>query len=189
MEQVVPIKAKTAQVQTLSLDRTTFEGFYSTYLPKVYNYVCYRVGDEKTAEDITAEIFMRALTHLDTYKSNRGAFSTWLFSIAHNHVVNYLRTKSRQPEVHSLDAVASITANNVAPEQAAIQSEQWRQVQAAMRELPEQQQEILALKFGVGLSNQEIAHAMKLKPNHIGVLLYRAVHALRSVLEVKEAMK
>jgi RNA polymerase sigma factor (sigma-70 family) len=189
LEQVIPMKAKTAQVQTPSLERTVFEGFYSTYLPKIYNYVCYRVGDEKTAEDITAEIFMRALTRLDTYKSDRGAFSTWLFSIAHNYVINYWRTKSRQPETCSLDSISSISGNNVTPEQAAIHSEQWHHIQTAMRKLPEQQQEILALKFGLDLSNQEIAHTMKLKPNHVGVLLYRAVHALRSVMEVKEETK
>ena len=70
--------------------------------------------------------------------------------------------------------------------QAAIQAEQLRQVQGCVRQLPERQQEVLALKFGSGLGNQEIAKAMKITPNHVGVLLHRAVRALRQALEEEE---
>jgi DNA-directed RNA polymerase specialized sigma24 family protein len=150
MGEMISLRASVSRVQTQTLDSAAFEELYSTYLPKVYNYVCYRVGDESTAEDITAEIFERALTHLHTYRSDRGAFSTWLFSVARNLVANYLRAIGRRPEVHK------------------------------------RQQEVLALKFGGGLGNQELAKAMKLKPNHVGVLLHRAVRALRLALEEEE---
>lgn len=186
MEEAISLRVKASRVQSPAFDRTAFEEFYAQYLPKIYNYVCYRVGDERIAEDITADVFERALTRLHTYQSDRGAFSTWLFSIAHNQVANYLRSRSRRPDVCSLDAVPSVAVEDAAPEQAAIQAEQLRQVRAGMRQLPEQQQEILALKFGLGLSNQEIAKVMRLNPNHIGVLLHRAVRTLRSVVGTKE---
>jgi RNA polymerase sigma-70 factor (ECF subfamily) len=187
MGEVIPLKASAYRVQTQELDRATFEELYDTYLPKVYNYVCYRVGDKSTAEDITSEIFERALTRLHTYRSDRGAFSTWLFRIARNLVINHLRAKGRRPEVRSLESFPLMAVSGASPEQAAIQEEQLRQVQACIRQLPERQQEILALKFGWGLSNQEIAKVMKLKPNHVGVLLHRAVHTLRLTLEKEEA--
>jgi RNA polymerase sigma-70 factor (ECF subfamily) len=191
MERVISLKASVSQVQTRTLDRTTFEELYSTYLPKVYNYVCYRVGNASTAEDVTSEIFERALTRLHTYRSDRGAFSTWLFRIAHNLVANHLRARSRRPEIYSLESLPSMAVSSgVSPEQAAIEAEQLRQVQARMRQLPERQQEVMALKFGCGLGNQEIAKAMRLKPNHVGVLLHRAVRALRlALLEEKEVME
>ena len=52
-----------------------------------------------------------------------------------------------------------------------------------MRQLPDREQEIVALKFGFGLGNNEIAKVMKLKPNHVGVLLHRALYTLRLTLE------
>jgi RNA polymerase sigma factor (sigma-70 family) len=191
MGDVISLRASVSRVQTQTLDRTAFEELYSTYLPKVYNYVCYRVGDESTAEDITAEIFERALTHLHTYRSDRGAFSTWLFRIARNLVANHLRARGRRPEVHSLEslpqlAVSQLIAGDVSPEQAAIEADQLGRVQVHMRKLPKRQQEVLALKFGGGLGNQELARAMRLKPNHVGVLLHRAVRALRLALEEEE---
>jgi RNA polymerase sigma factor (sigma-70 family) len=188
MGDVISLRASVSRVQTQTLDRTAFEELYSTYLPKVYNYVCYRVGDESTAEDITAEIFERALTHLYTYRSDRGAFSTWLFRIARNLVANHLRARGRRPEVHSLESLPplTLTASDVSPEQAAIETDQLRRVQAHVRKLPKRQQDVLALKFGGGLGNQEIAKAMRLQPNHVGVLLHRAVRALRLALEEEE---
>jgi RNA polymerase sigma factor (sigma-70 family) len=188
MGEMISLRASVSRVQTQTLDSAAFEELYSTYLPKVYNYVCYRVGDESTAEDITAEIFERALTHLHTYRSDRGAFSTWLFSVARNLVANHLRARGRRPEVHSLESLPhmQMAAGGVSPEQAAIEADQLRRVQAHMRKLPKRQQEVLALKFGGGLGNQELAKAMKLKPNHVGVLLHRAVRALRLALEEEE---
>lgn len=188
MGEMISLRASVSRVQTQTLDSAAFEELYSTYLPKVYNYVCYRVGDESTAEDITAEIFERALTHLHTYRSDRGAFSTWLFSVARNLVANHLRARGRRPEVHSLESLPQMqmAAGGVSPEQAAIEADQLRRVQAHMRRLPKRQQEVLALKFGGGLGNQELAKAMKLKPNHVGVLLHRAVRALRLALEEEE---
>jgi RNA polymerase sigma factor (sigma-70 family) len=79
-----------------------------------------------------------------------------------------------------------LIAGDVSPEQAAIEADQLGRVQVHMRKLPKRQQEVLALKFGGGLGNQELAKAMRLKPNHVGVLLHRAVRALRLALEEEE---
>ena len=188
MEEAISFRVKTARVQSASEEKTTFGEFYAQYLPKIYNYVRYRVGDEPTSEDITAEIFERALTRLHTYRADRGTFSTWLYGIAHNQVVNYLRSQSRKPETYSLDAVP-LAVSGVAPEQAAIEAEQFRLVQAAIKQLPEQQQELLALKFGLGLGNQDIAQVMRLNANHVGVLLHRAVQTLRTLVGTKEELE
>ncbi|MBN2146869.1 MAG: hypothetical protein JW726_05755, partial [Anaerolineales bacterium] len=80
MDKAIPlIKGNRYRVQEPTLDKAAFEELYNEYLPRVFNYVSYRVGDQKVAEDITAEIFERALKHLHTYRADRGAFSTWLF--------------------------------------------------------------------------------------------------------------
>ncbi len=189
MEDIVSIKASVSQMQAQALDRAAFEELYRTYLPKVYNYICYKVNDRTAAEDIASEVFERALTRLDTYRSDRGAFSTWLFRIAHNQVINHLRMIRRHPEMQPLEASDLVPITGSSPEQSAIESERLNRVRKHIQGLPEAQQEVVALKFGSGLSNQEIAQAMKLNANHVGVLLHRAVRSLRLALEEEEALR
>jgi len=165
------------------LDIPVFEALYSAALPRVYNYVCYRLADRQAAEDLTAEIFERALRYWPTYRAERGSLSTWLFQIARSVVINYLRAQHRKPEPISLDRQPAIAADAPTPEQAAILSERMGQVLSAMHSLPEREQEALAMKFGWGLGNQEIAGLMNLRSNHVGVLIYRALHALRQAME------
>jgi RNA polymerase sigma-70 factor (ECF subfamily) len=167
----------------VALDREIFETLYQAYLPKVYNYVCYRVGDEKAAEDLTAEIFERALKNLHRYRSDRGAFSTWLFKITRNLISNHIRSRRRHPEMVSLEAIPSLAGTSLTPEQATIEAENMHKLHLTLQQLPEREQEILALKFGSQLSNQEIAQVMQLNANHIGVVLHRAVRSLRLAFE------
>ena len=187
MDKAIPlIKGNRVRVQEPTLDKATFEELYTAYLPRVFNYVSYRVGDQKAAEDITAEVFERALKHLHTYRSDRGAFSTWLFQITRNLISNHLRSQRRQPEALSLDTYPAVAVSSPSAEQAAIEAERLRHVQASMMQLSERDQEIVALKFGFGLGNSEIANVMHLNPNHVGVLLHRALHLLRKSLEQVE---
>lgn len=181
--EVTVLKAGLSPVQAQALDRATFAELYVTYLPKVYSYVSYRVGDKADAEDITSAIFERALKNLRRYRADRGAFSTWLFTIARNVVSNHFRSKRRQPEVRSLEDMSPVVVSGTSPEQAVIEAEQLRQVQVCMSRLPERDQEVLALKFGGELTNQEIAQMMGLKPTHVGVLLHRAVRKMRLAVE------
>lgn len=64
------------------------------YLSKVFQYVNYRVGDRTAAEDLTSDIFSKALTNFAKYDSGKAAFSTWIFSIARNTVIDYYRGRS-----------------------------------------------------------------------------------------------
>src|SRR3990172_1212901 len=134
-----------AQAQVL--DQPAFAKLYITYLPKVYNYVSYRVGNKAEAEDITAAIFVRALQRLPMYRADRGAFSTWLFAIARSVISNYFRSSRRRPEAGPLASASSIAVSGASPEQAVIEVEQLRQLQACLRRLPERDQEVLALKL------------------------------------------
>jgi len=187
MDKAIPlIKGNRFRVQEPTLNKVAFEELYSAYLPRVFNYVSYRVGNQKVAEDITSEVFERALKHLHTYRSDLGAFSTWLFKITRNLISNYLRTQRRQPEALSLETYPAIAVSSPSAEQAAIEAERLRHVQACLMQLPDREQEIVALKFGFGLGNSEIAKVMNLNPNHVGVLLHRALHMLRQSLEQVE---
>jgi RNA polymerase sigma-70 factor (ECF subfamily) len=74
-----------------------FAGFYEQYLPKVYRYISYRISDTPTAEDLTSIVFEKALTKFDSFCPEKAQFSTWIFTIARNTLIDHFRTdvKSR----------------------------------------------------------------------------------------------
>ena len=82
-----------------ALDVAEVEALFIAYHPRVYAYVRYRVADIIEAEDLTSEILERALTHVSSYDAHKGAFSTWLFRIAHNTWVNHVKKRQRRSDL------------------------------------------------------------------------------------------
>ncbi len=156
---------------------------YRAYLPRILNYIRLRVDGQSLAEDLTAAVFERALTRQHTLRKWE-AFGAWLFRIAHNVVAGYYR--QRRPTL-PLDWVANQAVEGVpSPEEAAVRSEELGRLRAAIATLPEREQEIVRLKFGAGLGNQDIAQIMGLKPGHVAVLVFRALQKLRAELDAEE---
>jgi RNA polymerase sigma-70 factor (ECF subfamily) len=165
------------------VDLATFELYYRHYLPKIFNYVSYRVPDQTTAEDLTASIFERALANFGSYSVERAAFSTWLFTIARNVVANYLRKQSRRPAMVTVDALSQVEVEASSPEQAIIEAEEFRRIKMVLSRLDEREQEVIALRFSTELKSQEIAQIMGLSPANVRVLLHRSLRKLRQVLQ------
>ena len=72
-----------------------FGRLYEQYLSRIFQYVSYRIEDRTTAEDLTSDIFNKALTNFTKYDSGKATFSTWIFSIARNTLIDYYRRRSR----------------------------------------------------------------------------------------------
>ncbi|MFQ6101808.1 MAG: sigma-70 family RNA polymerase sigma factor [Anaerolineae bacterium] len=85
-----------ALVARATAEPAAFAAIYDHYFPRVYNYVRYRVRDAQTADDITAQVFERALTHIGTFNPERAPFAAWLFGIARNAVNDHFRAR-KQP--------------------------------------------------------------------------------------------
>lgn len=137
-----------------------------------------RVDGEALAQDLTAATFERALAHLDQLRSPE-AFGGWLFRIARNELAGHYRRR----RVHvSLEAVADQPDDAPPVEVQAERSEELARVLAAVRTLPEREQEIIGLKFLGGLNNRQIGRAMGLRAGHVAVILYRAIRRLRDLL-------
>jgi len=152
---------------------------YRQYLPRILNYVRLRVGDEETAQDLAAAAMERAVSRQHTLRRQE-AFGAWLFSIARTTVAGHYR--SRRPAV-SLEQAAAQPASDPAPPEAVMRREELDRLRAALEALSEREQEIIRLKFGGALGNQEIGAVLRLKPGHVAVLLYRALHKLRDLLD------
>jgi len=85
-------------------DSEAFEALYLQYMEKIYRYIFFRVGDEAQAEDMTEEVFVKAWEALPKYKLGEHPFSSWLYRIAHNLLVDHYRRNN--PSTISTDDLA-----------------------------------------------------------------------------------
>jgi RNA polymerase sigma-70 factor (ECF subfamily) len=152
---------------------------YRQYLPRILNYVRLRVSDEDLAQDLTAEVFERAVAKRHTLRRPE-AFGAWLFRIARNTVAGYYRGRQH---VVPLEQAGEQLAGELSPPQALMRREELAHLRQALARLSEREREIIRLKFGGSLGNQEIAKVMRLRAGHVAVILYRALRKLRAHLE------
>jgi RNA polymerase sigma-70 factor (ECF subfamily) len=156
-----------------------WEATYREYLPRVYNFFRYRVGDRSLAEDLTAVTFEKAWRGRSHFRRDLSAFSTWLFTIARNVVIDYFRKK--EPYI-SLEAVDE-QANPVFLEEIVQGNHDSARLSALLSQLPTRERELVAFKYGAGLNNREIARLTRLSESNVGIILYRVVAKLRTEME------
>ena len=136
-------------------DLEYFDVFVNRYKQRLLGYVCRRIGDRHRAEDITQDVFLRAFraVRADGYRGGSCAAS-WLFTIARNCVVDYLRARREEATLHA--DFSDQPARR--PEGAAAEGSE--RVQAIMSQLPEPQREVVALKVFCDLTFGEIGQVM-----------------------------
>ncbi len=166
------------------IDRETAERFarlYDDLFPKVFRYVNYRIVDRHVAEDLTSRTFEKALTKFHRFSADKASFSTWVFSIARNTLIDHFRQAGHNPKDVD-DPVLEVSGDASSPEATAMRNEERRELLTYVSRLSGQEQELLSLKFGSGLSNREIAAIKGLGESNVGVILYRSVRKLRDLL-------
>ena len=159
--------------------REVFAELYEEYLPKVFRYVRYRVNDLQVAEDLTSGVFEKALTSFSKFSSDKASFSTWIFTIARNTVIDHYRVRGRRQMVSLDEAAIEVPSSELRPEEAVEKQEERERLRACLSELSREEQEIVSLKFGSGLNNRQIARTTGLSESNVGTKLYRAVRKLR----------
>jgi RNA polymerase sigma-70 factor (ECF subfamily) len=162
------------------LEVSDVEALFHEYHPRVYTYVRYRIVDGAEAEDLTSDIFERALTHLASYDAQKGSFSTWLFRIAHNTRVSHLK-RQRRRNPHHVDLgeeLEDLAADGPTPEQAILHKEETAQLLKCLGTLSSRRQEILSLRFAGRLTNREIARILRMNERTVSVTILRALRKL-----------
>lgn len=159
-------------------DVESFGELYGIYLGRIYRYVFYQVNNKTTAEDLTEEIFLKAWEGISKFKWKGVPFVAWLYRIARNHVIDYFRTSKQQ---QSLDEELEGHDNN--PEQEADNKQTQRMLSKAILSLPQQQRQIILLKFVEGLENCEIAQIIRKSQGAIRITQMRALESLRRKLK------
>jgi RNA polymerase sigma factor (sigma-70 family) len=155
----------------------SFTVLYKQHLPRVFRYISYKVGNVAVAEDLTSNVFEKALVSFSRYRSDKASFSTWLFSIAHHTVVDYFKMNRKRENI-PLDYVAD-TAAEANPEDALSQREELQRLHVFLSQLSQQEQEIISLKFGAEFTNRQVAGMLNLSESNVGVMVHRAIRKLR----------
>jgi RNA polymerase sigma factor (sigma-70 family) len=155
-----------------------FARLYEQYLPKVYRFIRFRIDDNDTAEDLTSTVFEKALTRFHSYQSQRASFSTWVFVIARNTVIDHFRV-SHKDRMVEIDEDGPGHAGGPSPEEQAIREEEFGRLQTCLKRLPPAQQSVISLKFGAHMTNREIARATGMSESQVGNIVFRAVRKLR----------
>ncbi len=146
---------------------------YDTHAPRIFRYIYHRLGDRCLAEDLTSEVFVRFLRARPSVR-NLAAF---LYRTAHNLIVDYLRTN--RPAQQLDDEIITDQGDPVRFSE--IEAERTRLRRAILRLAPAQQQ-VIALKFLEGLSNEEIAHVLDKPVSAVKALQHRGLVTLRDLL-------
>ena len=162
-------------------DREAFGELYERYVDRIYNYTYYRTGNHHDAEDLTAQVFHRALGHIHNYDERGAPFSAWLYRIAHNLVANWHRDRSRR-NIVPLDEFMPSSHPADAPETVAERRADREVLLEAIRRLPPDRQQLLILKYVDRRSNAEIAEIMDRTEGAIKSLYHRTLVALKDEL-------
>ncbi|OGO19084.1 MAG: hypothetical protein A2Z14_04970 [Chloroflexi bacterium RBG_16_48_8] len=156
-----------------------WEAAYLEYLPRVYNFFRYRLGERSIAEDLTAATFEKVWKARGRYRKDLSSVGTWLFSIARNVAIGHFR-KHRQPI--SLEAL-ELHSEKDAVEKDVQKRSDFARLHHLLSCLPARERELIALKYGAELTNRTIAQLTHLSESNVGTILYRVVGRLRAQWE------
>ena len=164
-------------------DASAFGRLFDHYHLPIYRYVASRVRRPSDAEDLTQAIFVKALEALPRYEARGIPFGGWLFRLARNAVIDFVRTSHEHAD---LAQSADRAGTDAGPEELAVIRQEIEAVGTAMAALTDDQRDAIALRFLAGLSAREAAEAMGKQEGTVRGLQFRAIAAMRRQLGIEE---
>ncbi|MBA2724911.1 MAG: sigma-70 family RNA polymerase sigma factor [Actinobacteria bacterium] len=160
-----------------------FAELYRRHLCRIFRFMRSKTPDEAVAEDLTAQVFFRALSSARTYRGD-GSYQAWLFQIAYN-VLSTWRGRSDRLVV-GIDQIPERIDLAPSPPAHAIQKEVGHLLWCTVDRLPPAQREVIRLRYLYDLTTEEIGRATKRSQGAVRVLLHRARTRLRHIVEGKD---
>jgi RNA polymerase sigma-70 factor (ECF subfamily) len=155
---------------------------YDRHHTRIFRYLWSRVGDPRQAEDLTGEVFVRMVTYLPSYRSTEVAFCSWLYRIAHNLIVDDYRKRGGRRWV-PIEQAEVMSERRQDPAVVIEQKLTVERVERALRQIDPAQQEVVVLRFLIGLSLREVAAMLDKSVAAVKSLQHRGLIALRVALE------
>lgn len=163
-------------------NREAFAQLYELHVDRVYRYVLARLRNQADAEDVTSEVFIKAMKGLRSYRPKGSPIIAWLVRIAHNEAMNYVKKRARHPEAPLVEVGGSDDPAKTALTQATL-----GEVSRAMEDLTDLQRQILRLRFAAELSIAETGKIMNRDEGAVKFLQFSALRALRRILDRQES--
>lgn len=153
---------------------------YRVHAARVWRYVRARLPSDADAEDVTSDVFMRAIRSHDRFDASRGTEGAWITGIARHAVADWWRR--RRPEDPTDDVPNARADTSDGPEAAAERAAESAGVLDHLEHLTDRERDAIAMRFGAELSSAEIGAAMDISPTAARMLVHRGVARLREVM-------
>ena len=163
-------------VERAKQDPAAFGELYDRHFLQTYRFVYSRVRDQTVAEDVTSEVFVKALRSIGRYQDTGRPFSAWLYQISVNAVNDRFRA-SRTFE--DIEEQRDLTAGGPSLEEVAAQRDELRRIWSVVETLPKQQRMAMVLKFQEDMKIEDIAQVMGKTPGAVKLLIHRGVSKVR----------
>lgn len=166
-------------------DSEAFGRLYETSLDRVYRYIYFRVTDDETAEDLTSKVFLKAWESLPRFKAGASPFIAWLYTIAHNAVIDYYRTKR---QTAPLDEISSLPSSDPLPDEQYDSLFAARALRESLQQLTGLQRDVVTMKLIDGMSTEQIAARLHRSCGAVRALQMRGLQALAKILHDEGAL-
>lgn len=165
-------------------DAEAFGILYRAHVAQIYRFIVLKVSTKQEAEDLTHEVFVSAWRTIGTYAKRGHPFSSWLYQIARNKVIDHYRVKKSHASLETMDPDALKHISGIAESIDA--TFELETIHRAIQILPEEQQTIIALRFVEDLSLKEIARILGKSEGSIRVAQHRALQELKKLLTTQQ---
>ena len=163
-----------------------FGQLYMLHIDAIYRYIYFRVGEASEAEDLTEQVFLNAWEALPGYKHLGNPFTSWLYRIAHNIVVDHYRlNKTRANSINQYQQEYEDQFEKSALQQV-IDNEDITNLARAISRLNDDQQQVIILRFIEGYSHKEVAKVLDKNEGACRMIQYRALVNLQQMLQETE---
>jgi len=167
-------------LKAIERDQEAFAQLYDRHVVRVYRHIYYMVNDSNTAEDLTAQTFLKAWEAIDRYKERGAPIVAWLLRISHNLTVSYLRSKRDHSELDEAFLDQKMARN---PEEALDQASDEKSMREAVLKLRDEQRQVIMLRFMADMSIQEVASTLGRTEGSVKALQHRGLQSLARRLQ------
>ena len=157
-------------------EAASFGILYDYYTPQIYRFIYLKTSSKSEAQDLLHEVFLKAWQNIASYDDRGLPFSSWLYQIARNRVIDYYRTKRDHSDITEVDLIA-------APEVSLLDNKlSLAKVMEAIKQLNEEHQNIIVMRFVNDLSSETIAAALDKSEGAVRLAQHRALNQLKKIL-------
>jgi len=159
---------------------SAFGSLYDRYQPMIYRFVFVKVGRREDAEDLTHQVFISAWTNIRSYKDLGHPFSSWLYKIARNQIIDHYRARRNETSLDEMDPENFVEA--AAAEAGTATKMEVEKVRRAIKALKPDYQDVIIMRFVEDLPLKEVAKAMDRTEGAIKLMQHRAIKELKKLL-------